>query len=553
MKGGVTLVSSGRHAIALFLLILCVAICSHAQTTSAKEPTASVSGKVTFKGKGLPGIMVIASDPYRGYAKPSHRGVTDASGNYRISNIPEGTYRISPHALAFAVENRELTNPVNVADGETIEDMNFILVRGGVITGKVTDADGQALIEQPVILQSFSDQDPMGGSHHQVYTDDRGIYRAFGLRRGKYKVAAGHPGEQRLPVPGRGAQAYKTTFYPSTTDEAKATVIEVSEGSEIKDVDIATVGSDPGGFKVSGRIVHGETGKPLPNIVYGIAKHYDGGDSSTSGARSNADGEFKFEKVLPGKYSVYVETEHNSEILANPVPFEVTDHDIKGLVLKTVKGASISGVVVLESSDEKAASKKLSELHVYALIENGDEYSQGNTAVRLQPDGSFRLNGLRAGNAQIEVSSMRAYGSSDLSVVRIERDGIVQTGKINIKEGEQVQGIRLIVNLLTGAIRGQVKIEGGELPSSARMFISITLLDGDPNRSSRNEELDARRRFLAQGLAAGRYEVKANVFIPGRMLVSDETKQIVNVAENSVSEVVLTVKLKTNQDEDDDP
>ena len=174
--------------------------------------------------------------------------------------------------------------------------------------------------------------------------------------------------------------------------------------------------------------------------------------------------------------------------------------------------------------------------------------------MRIQPDGSFRLNGLRAGNAQIEVSSMTPYGSRDLSVVRIERDGIVQTGKVNIKEGEHVQGLRLIVKHLTSAIRGQVKIEGGELPSSARMYISITFLDDiDPNRSSRNEEPDARRRFFAQGLAAGRYEVKANVFIPGRMLVSEETKQIVTVAENSVSEVVLTVKLKANQDEDDDP
>ena len=99
---------------------------------------------------------------------------------------------------------------------------------------------------------------------------------------------------------------------------------------------------------MSGRIIDGETGKPLPNITYGITQHYDGGSSSTSGARSNADGEFTFENLLPGKYSVYVEPEPNSEIRANPVPFEVTDHDITGLVIKTVKGATLSGVVVIE-------------------------------------------------------------------------------------------------------------------------------------------------------------------------------------------------------------
>lgn len=546
------MVSSGRQAIACILLLLGVAIYSNAQTTSAKEPTASVSGKVTFKGKGVPGIMITVSDPYRSYVRQSYRGVTDASGNYRISNVPEGTYRVSPHALAYVVENRELTNPVNIADGDTIEDMNFVLVRGGVITGKVTDADGQALIEQPIILQSIGDQDPMSIAYRQFYTDDRGIYRAFGLRQGKYKVAAGHSGDQRLPVPGRAAQSYKQTFYPSTADEAKATVIEVSEGSEIKDIDVVIAGDrDPGGFKVSGRIVNGETGKPLPNIVYGITQHYEGGGNSTSGSRTNAHGEFKFENVLPGKYSVFVQPDSNSDIRGNSVRFEVTDHDISDLVLKTVKGASISGVVVLESSDEKTASKKLRELHVYAMIEN-DDSGQGATAVPLKPDGSFQLNGLHAGNAQIEVSSMTSHGSRDLSIVRIERDGIEQSGKINVKEGEQVQGIRLIVKHLTSAIRGQVKIEG-ELPSSARMYVSITFLDGNANSSHRSEELDLRRRFLAQGLAAGRYEVKANVYIPGRRLDFEGSKQEVTVTDNSVIEVVLTLKLKTNQDDDDDP
>ena len=124
--------------------------------------------------------------------------------------------------------------------------------------------------------------------------------------------------------------------------------------------------------------------------------------------------------------------------------------------------------------------------------------------VRLQPDGSFRLNGLRAGIAQIAVSSMTAYGSRDLSVIRIERDGIVQSGRINIKEGEHVQGMRLMVKHLTSAIRGHVKIEGGELPSSARMYISITLLDENPTSSSRNGTTRRARPVFCAGFGGGK-------------------------------------------------
>ena len=544
------MVSSSRHVIACILLILGVAICSRAQTTTpAKEPTASVSGKVTLKGKGVPGITVVVTDPNRGFTRISFRAATDASGNYRISNIPEGTYRVAPHALAYAVENREVMNPVNIADGETIEDMDFVLVKGGVITGKVTDSDSQPLIEQMVTLQlqSVEDQTGMTISHFPVYTDDRGIYRAFGLRQGKYKVSAGQ-GYERLPVPGRGGHSYARTFYPSTTEEAKASLIEVSEGSEAKDVDIVMVGRTPGGFKVSGLIIHGETGKPLPNIVYGITQHHDGGSSSTSGARSNADGEFKFDNVSPGKYSVFIQDERNGDFRANPARFEVTDHDVTGLVLKTVRGASLSGVVVLEGSAEKPAGKKLSELHIYAMIESGEGHeSHGATAVAVKPDGSFTINGLRPGTAHIQVSSMSSYGSRDLSIARVERDGIVQPSGISIKEGEQIQGIRLLVKHLTGAIRGQLKIEGGELPSSATVFVSIALPNEDQDRSHRTEQIDSRRRFFAKNLAAGTYVVTAHVYIPGRMLNPNDSKQEVIVNDNAVSEVVLTVKVKNDQ------
>lgn len=76
-----------------------------------------------------------------------------------------------------------------VGEGENIEEINFSLVRGGVITGKVTDADGRAVIQQPVhiFLSEVFDQ---GSPKRQFFpttvaqTDDRGVYRKYGLRAG---------------------------------------------------------------------------------------------------------------------------------------------------------------------------------------------------------------------------------------------------------------------------------------------------------------------------------------------------------------------------------
>ena len=549
------MVSSGRHAIACILLILGVAIYSQAQTTPAKEATVSISGKVTLKGKGVPGIIVMATDyNYRGLGERGrYRARTDASGNYRILNVPEGSYQISPHAWAFALENDFVNNPINIAGGDDVEDLNFVLLPGGVITGRVTDSDGQPLIEQPISVLPTDAQIVTPRTLAHIYTDDRGIYRAFGLRPGKYKVAAGSQ-DHRLPIAGRSIQFQGQTYHPSTTDEAKATVIEIAEGSEAKDVDIVMVGRGPSGFKVSGRIIDGETGKPLPNITYGITQHYDGGTSSTSGSRSNADGQFRFENLSPGKYSVYLEPDPNSEIRANAVPFEVTDSDVTGLVVKTLKGATVSGVVVIEGTDEKSVGKKLSELYISATIPGADlQETYSNVGTLLKLDGTFKLSGLRGGIAQISVSTIGRSNSQQMTVVRVERDGIVQPEGISIKDGEHVQGLRVVIKQLTGAIRGQIKIEGGELPRHSNMFVSIALIEGTTTGSYRSEQIDSRGRFYVQGLAAGRYEVTLNAYGPGILTHNPQhSKQEVTVVDNTVSEVVLTLKLKTNPDDDDD-
>jgi len=62
----------------------------------------------------------------------------------------------------------------------------------------------------------------------------------YGLMPGRYKVAVGRS-DQLLNQSFGGAQrsTYQQVFHPDVTDQAKATVIEVGEGTEAKDIDIA--------------------------------------------------------------------------------------------------------------------------------------------------------------------------------------------------------------------------------------------------------------------------------------------------------------------------
>jgi hypothetical protein len=539
------MVSSTRQAIACVSFIFIAALSSHSQVAPAKNANASISGKVSVKNKGLAGIVVIAREPNYDYGRSNYRATTDQTGNYRIPNVAVGTYQIAPSSPGWLIESELTPKSLMIEEGDHVEDVNFTMIRGGVITGKITDADGRPVIEEQVFVQ------PVDGPYAQttyygggVVTDDRGIYRAFALRQGKYKVFVGQ-GDNHLPG---GARLYRQTFYPTVTDSAKATLVEVTEGSEASDIDI--VMSRPmTAFTVMGKIVEADTGKPVPNVRYGIHQSTsEGGGQSTSGASSNANGEFKFDGVMPGKYSVFIVPEQNTEVRAEWVQFEVSDHDVTGLVVKAVKAASVSGVVVLEGVDDPSALAKLSNMYIHAMFERREANFQGSSSASVAADGSFKMHGLWPGVVNFGFSSRSSAGTRQFSLVRIERDGIAQPNVV-IKDGEQIAGLRFVLKNLTASIRGRVKVEDGELPPNSRMSIWVQLLDEtrSANRVTNmnsSPQIDSRGRFLIEGIAGGTYEINIAVFEPGRYDTGRTFRQQVTVADNAMSEVTVVVKLK---------
>jgi protocatechuate 3,4-dioxygenase beta subunit len=538
--------SSNRRALACILFLLATASFTHAQ----KDQTASISGKVTLKNKGLGGIVVVATDPdySGGWQRARNRGTTDDEGNYRINNVAAGNYQVYPVSLELVAENGQSNQRLSVAAGETIRDVNFAMVHGGVITGRITDADGQPLVEETVSVTAVEpDVDYLRPNFNGVQTDDRGVYRAFGLRRGKYKVSVGESG---AILPGYTRPVFKQTFYPSVTDPEKATILEVTESSEIKDINIVT--SAPGPiFKITGRIIDGETGKPLPNVMLGV--HQIEGNSSagsSGGIRSNGDGEFKVENAAPGKYML-IAMAMGGDWRADPLSVDVVDKDLTGVEIKTKRAASLAGVVVLESSDDKVVAK-FKDLFIFASnTTSSGQYDMATYPVQISPDGSFKIVGLAAGNIRIHVRERTLFQFNPLEIISVEQNGVPQPGGIELKDGEQLGGLRIVAKhlKLTGAIRGQIKFENGELPPGNRIVIAVNRVDESSSKSQSEEfssppEVDSRGRFLIERLAAGTYELRVIVIPPGGYVADEGTTQQVTVNENAVSEVTVIVKLK---------
>jgi len=541
------MVSSNRRVFASILLVLALASLTHAQ----KDQTASISGKVTLKDKGLAGIVVVATEvDYSGggWQQARNRGTTDDEGNYRINNVPPGNYQIYPVAPALVTESGQANQRLAVTAGETIRNVNFAMVHGGVITGKITDADGQPLTEEnvsvdPIEAEVYYERPNFSGIH----TDDRGVYRAFGLRRGKYKVSVGQSG---AILPGYARRIFRQTYYPSVTDPEKATILEVTESSEIKDINIVTSAASTT-FKVTGRIIDGETGKPLSNVIIGISQT-DGNSSSSSsgGISSTMDGEFKVENAAPGRYTLFAVPRENGDWRSDPLTVDIVDKDLTGLEIKTRRGASLQGIVVLESTDNKTILPNRTDLYIFASVTNPSAEYFPTNPVRITPDGSFKIGGLGAGNVRLSLRERKYFQFSLLEIVSVEQNGVSQPDGINLKDGEQVTGLRIVVkpSELTGAIRGQIKFENGEPPPGARIVVAVNRLDESSAKSRLEEmsppEVDSRGRFLIERLGAGTYELKVMIFQPGKPINDDVPRQQVIVTENAVSEITVTIKLK---------
>jgi protocatechuate 3,4-dioxygenase beta subunit len=508
---------------------------------------------VTLKGKGTAGIAIAVSTNRANSRSAIYQVKTDQEGHYRISNVLAGSYEVSPNAPGFVVSMRSGSAAIIVGEGETIEDVNFSLTKGAVITGRVTNSDGQPLVEQGITLQPVENNSQIFGNRYIGFgqpnmTDDRGIYRIFGLPQGKYKVSVGQ-NEDSLFTGSSRRRSIRQTFYPGVSDFAKAAIVEVSEGGEAKNIDITVDTNDNSQrFAVTGRIVDGVSGEPVSNLNLGLQHTaVDRTESMIGGfLASDNRGQFKIEGLSPGKYGIFIEGGPNSDLRADPVAFEIIDADVDGIVIKTVRGASVSGQIFLES-DDKSIRSKLNQLTLSANVNVNSQSSFHNygKSVRIKPDLSFQIGGLQEGLVNFSVysldGSLRGVGIS-----RIERDGLVQSSGVEVKDGEQVTGLKILLNVNTGTIRGVVKTEHGELPPTARisLWLSISGVEGGrmQPQSMPGPIVDSRGHFVVEGVAAGTYEVNANVFIPDARR-SFSAKQQVNVSDGVVSEVTLNIDL----------
>jgi protocatechuate 3,4-dioxygenase beta subunit len=268
------------------------------------EPgTAIVSGVVTLKGKPSCCVTIRLLDQSpRSYNK--YFVGADENGRFRIPNVAAGKYLISARApghifpVGYDIEV-DVERPLNVGEGEKIENIALEAKRLGVIAGRVTDSRGVPMIGEAIYLHRLDkDGKPQPILHAaRQQTDDRGVYRLYGLPEGRYLVSVDYAVDRAF-------------FYPGMTSQSEAKAIEVAEESEVAGIDITLPDRErsPIAGAVTGEInvrLVTEDGEGLPNVNVNITSiTKNSRPISALGWRgylynTDANGNFKFREIGP--------------------------------------------------------------------------------------------------------------------------------------------------------------------------------------------------------------------------------------------------------------
>jgi protocatechuate 3,4-dioxygenase beta subunit len=529
-------------------LLLSVAI--HAQPTNPEANTASISGRVTLNGKPAKHVNVtLVPGPYGSPDTPGRqKAKTDDEGRYQFKNLAAGRYGLvaasyintSAELLELAVKPFKVCT---VAAGEELKDFDLALVRGGVITGRITDANHQPVIAMRVKLAYLDAQGkpqafPFFSTNEEMNaTDDRGVYRLFGLPPGRYLVSVGVDVRGGQISQGNVRGFYPLTYFPSVAEEAQATIIEVKAEEEAVNIDIKLPPLEKA-YNASGRIVNAETGQPMPGSVYDFGKMQGGRMSLfTAGMPADEQGNFRIVGLTPGQYGVASTDGVGRDYFGDPVTFAISDKDVEGLELKLQRGATINGLAVLEGTSDPAMLAKLTAGFITA--ENMTYKKMENlrpARTKIQANGRFSFSGLRPGQFRFDLSSEL----QGLSILRVEHNGAELRDSLEVKQGEQLNNVRVIIATATGLVRGTVNFVGGLLPSGAQVKIELRRAAGHP--AARVVDLDSSKRFVLQGIADGEYEILARLLANNNAISS--APQRIRVTNGATTDVTLTLNVR---------
>jgi hypothetical protein len=383
---------------------------------------------------------------------------------------------------------------------------------GGVITGRVTNERGEPMVDERIFVSRtgsredshpiYADIDP-----YMYFTDDRGVFRIYGLPEGRYVVSAGyvsHEANLTFPTP---RQFYPRTYYQGVFDKDRAKVVEVAAGAVAAGIDITLSGRKKS-YDVYGRVVNADTGGPVEGVTIACGEGMGQGRAIASitsrGEPSDSKGQFQLTNVAPGRHILFVQANDMNDYISEPAAYEIADEDLHGVEVKVRQAGSISGIAVIEGAEGASALSILKKIQITCQYSAPDPSNLRPGGGAINPDGSFKLRAIPPGKLKLLASSV--WRDPGVMLSRIERNGEASTGEFDVVAGEQITGVRLYFAYGSLTLRGRLKIAGGEAPDT-RWSVLARRTDFPPQDLQLRAEVNAGGAFTFDRLTPGEYEL----------------------------------------------
>ena len=444
------------------------------QTEEVKS--GSITGRVVNEsGQPLAGVSVSAR--LAGYAIGMRTVTSNLEGKFQINGLDVGVYYLNANTPAYIAPTIDLDNPppaYRIGDSVRLE-----MVKGGVITGTVTNSVNEPIVGirvRAVMLKDASGKSTKGVlfSIGERSTDDRGIYRIYGLTPGTYIVQAGGTGTFSGGSPG---DLDAPTFAPSSTRDT-ASEIQVRSGEETS-IDIRYRGEP-------GRVISGtvKTSSPAGASV-SLTSVGDGLISMNSSFQPPGSKGFTLFGVADGEYEIVAQEVISSPsslyadlAFSDPIRVNVKGADVTGLELVPRPFGSIGGKILLESSKLPECQNKRQPLFsetLVTLVQSKKERESDSTAIfrffgntsTVDRDGSFLVKNIRAGQYSFNPRFFARYwyvksmtlGSVPVgptkTTVSTTRDA--SRNWTALKTGERVTGLTITLSEGAASIRGRIE------------------------------------------------------------------------------------------------
>lgn len=522
--------------------------------------TGSISGKVQMESDRTPieraQVSAFSPDnPYLyGWAE------TDKDGNYVITGLKSGPYFVSVWADGFLTEYYDNTQDfekaqvVQVSEPNETKAIDFVLTRGGIISGLVLADDstpvvGAYLLAMQVYFDSTAtDSTKLDSMLFNYYG------KAMSDENGKYIITGLPPGQYFIRAEVWSRWSYSVEWYQDANSWTEATAIPVQADSEITGIDfkleyLMASGSIKG-------LVTDTQGIPIAN-AYVQAQSVDQGSTRPmiwASATTDSNGYYQLQELPNDSYYVSVWAQSGWQYVQRWWPDAETIENAQAVTLgngttpETIdfRLPLVRGSAVIAGYVKSREGKFISGANVYVSPARQDVYSLWAYGYS-DSTGYYKIENLPAGTyiASCFAWDFDRFGQQWYN----QADSLAAATPIVLTERERRTDIHFTLDLkpMFGSVAGTVidSLTGLPMP---RALIQITAQYQDwtslrPYYNwSYNAVSDENGKFRLDGLWRGTYMVA--VYSDGAMQYYDnacvaEWAKLIEVVGGEITEVKL--------------